>query len=119
MVIPPSTRFISPPYSSRFRRHPIARSILNNHAGKLRQAENESQGDTRDDFSQALTGFLQEPEHAARGFVGDGSLALHLVFPHGIPGSDLVFGLNQNQSGLVREFEDLLRLALVQLLADF
>lgn len=81
--------------------------------------QGESQGDTRNDFSRALTGFLQESEHAACGFVGDGSFALHLVLPHGVPGSDLVFGLNQNQSGLVRELEDLLRFALVQLLADF
>lgn len=70
-------------------------------------------------FHERLTGFLQEPEHAARGFVGDGSLALHLVFPGCVPGSDLIFGLNQNHSGLVRQLEDLLRFAFVQLLAEF
>lgn len=87
-----------------------------------REAESERVNhkcDTRDHFSRALTGFLQEPEHAARGFVGDGSLALHLVLPDGVPGSDLVFGLDQNQSGLVRQLEDLLCLAFVQLLAEF
>lgn len=65
-----------------------------------------------------LTGFPQQLKHAARRFVGDGSLSLHLVFPHSIPGGDLVFGLNQNQSGLVQELEDLLGLPLIQFLAN-
>lgn len=65
-----------------------------------------------------LTRFLQQLEHAARGFIGDGSLSLQLVFPDTIPSGDLVFGLDQNQSGLVHQFKNLLRLSLIQLLTD-
>lgn len=65
-----------------------------------------------------VTGFLEEPEHAARGRVGDGGLALHLVLPRRVPCGDLVFGLHQNQSGLVQQLKDLLRLPLAQLPAE-
>lgn len=65
-----------------------------------------------------LTRFLQELEHAARRPVGDGSLSLHLVLPHRIPSGDLVFGLDQNQSGLVQKLENLLCLPFIQLFAD-
>lgn len=69
-------------------------------------------------FCGFFTGLLQQFKHAARGFIGDGRFALHLVLPRCIPGSNLVFGLHQNQSGLIDDLEDLLGLALVQLLAD-
>jgi len=65
-----------------------------------------------------LTGLLQQREHGARGPVGDGRLALQLVFPHRVAGRDLVHGPDQNQAGLVRELEDLLGLPLVELLPD-
>lgn len=61
---------------------------------------------------------MQELKHAARGLVGDGCLALHLILPGSVPCSDLVFGLDQNQTWLVLQLKDLLRLALAQLLAQ-
>lgn len=60
-----------------------------------------------------LTRLLEEFEHIARGFVCNGSLALHLVFPCSISSSNLVFGLDQNQSRLLQDLKYLLCFALI------
>lgn len=65
-----------------------------------------------------LTRILEEFEHTARRFVCNGSLAFHLIFPCSIPSCNLVFRLDQNQSGLVQYLKYLFCFALIQFLAD-
>lgn len=68
--------------------------------------------------SRSNAGSVEQLEHLRIRLIGDRRLSLHHIHPDAIVGGNLVLVEQQNESGIVRQVENLLGFALVEQLSE-